>query len=82
MITAWIFTICGNSRSSAGQPKKECEVSQKITVNKQNAEMQDTLKYQRTFDSVSNQKVKPPKTNMRIGKAKFIGLVGTGQNDG
>jgi hypothetical protein len=40
------------------------------------------LKYQRTFDSVSNQKVKPPKTNMRIGKAKFIGLVGTGQNDG
>ena len=45
---------------------------QKITVKIQNAEMQAVLKYHFNDDSVNSQKVKPPKTNNRIGNAIFI----------
>jgi len=59
------------SFSKAGHPKNEPMDDQKITVNKQKTEMQATLKYHFSADSVSTQKVRPPKTNNKIGNAMF-----------
>ena len=64
----------GMSSSEAGQPRNELIDDQKITVKTQNVEIQAVLKYHFNYESVNNQKVRPPNTNNKIGNAIFISL--------
>ena len=72
MTTQWIIDFSGMSYLFAGHPKKLSVALQKTIVNKQKREMQKTFKCHLNLESVSTQKLKPPKINNRIGKVVFI----------